>query len=140
MNSQTSAFAHQSRTRAAAGWTLAPRRAMTLRPDRSGLLGVSRGRAWVTLGRPPQPGVDIVLEAGQAVLVRAGQTAVMESWIGTQSVRFDWQPTERHGAARAAWRRAVGQPLGDLASALAQAGRALGRLATGVAGLTSGRL
>ncbi|HSW20934.1 MAG TPA: DUF2917 domain-containing protein [Ramlibacter sp.] len=140
MNTQAIASTHQSRATAAGGWTLAPQRAMSLRPTRNGLLRVRSGRAWVTVERPDQAAADVVLEAGQAVLVRAGHTAVMESWSAAEAVRFDWQPWQRYASARAAWRTAVGQPLAELGAALAQAARALGRLAGGVAGLASGRL
>ena len=44
-------------------------------------LSVARGRVWLTLsGTPERPAEDCWLEAGQAVALAPGQTAVLEGW------------------------------------------------------------
>jgi hypothetical protein len=63
-------------------WHLAGGRALTLAgATEARRLAVSRGRVWLTLsGTPDAPAQDCWLEAGEAMALAAGQTAVLEGW------------------------------------------------------------
>lgn len=63
-------------------WHLAGGRALTLAgAAESRRLAVSRGRVWLTLsGTAREPAQDCWLQAGEAVALAAGQTAVLEGW------------------------------------------------------------
>jgi hypothetical protein len=63
-------------------WHLDGGRAMTLAGGAEARrLAVARGRVWLTLsGTAEKPAQDHWLEAGQAVALAAGQTAVLEGW------------------------------------------------------------
>jgi ferric-dicitrate binding protein FerR (iron transport regulator) len=63
-------------------WHLADGRALTLAgAAEARRLAVQRGRVWLTLsGTADRPAEDCWLEAGQAVALAAGQTAVLEGW------------------------------------------------------------
>jgi hypothetical protein len=63
-------------------WHLDGGRAMTLAGGaESRRLAVARGRVWLTLsGTPDEPAEDKWLEAGDAVALAPGQTAVLEGW------------------------------------------------------------
>ncbi|WP_457352627.1 DUF2917 domain-containing protein [Roseateles sp. P5_D6] len=63
-------------------WHLDDGRAMTLAGGaESRRLAVARGRVWLTLsGTPDEPAEDKWLEAGEAVALAPGQTAVLEGW------------------------------------------------------------
>ena len=63
-------------------WHLDGGRALTLAGGAEARrLQVARGRVWLTLsGTADAPAQDQWLEAGQAVALAAGQTAVLEGW------------------------------------------------------------
>ena len=63
-------------------WHLDGGRAMTLAGGaESRRLAVARGRVWLTLsGTADEPAEDKWLEAGEAVALAPGQTAVLEGW------------------------------------------------------------
>lgn len=63
-------------------WHLDGGRAMTLAGGaESRRLAVARGRVWLTLSdTPDEPAEDKWLEAGEAVALAPGQTAVLEGW------------------------------------------------------------
>lgn len=63
-------------------WHLAGGRALTLAgAAEARRLAVSRGRVWLTLsGTAEQPAEDCWLQAGEAVALAPGQTAVLEGW------------------------------------------------------------
>jgi len=63
-------------------WHLADGRALTLAgAAEARRLAVQRGRVWLTLsGTTEAPAEDCWLEAGQAVALAPGQTAVLEGW------------------------------------------------------------
>ena len=63
-------------------WHLDGGRALTLAGGAEARrLAVNRGRVWLTLsGTADEPAEDHWLEAGQAVALAAGQTAVLEGW------------------------------------------------------------
>jgi hypothetical protein len=63
-------------------WHLDGGRALTLAAGAEARrLAVARGRVWLTLsGTAEQPAEDTWLEAGQAVALAPGQTAVLEGW------------------------------------------------------------
>lgn len=63
-------------------WHLDGGRALTLAAGAEARrLAVARGRVWLTLsGTTEQPAEDTWLEAGQAVALAPGQTAVLEGW------------------------------------------------------------
>lgn len=119
-------------------WKLAPRRALSLRPRAAGLLLIAQGQAWATLGVRPQghgnESGDHCLQAGQQLLVRAGQHLVLESFDDAP-VCFDWTPLPSSSRGQRLGRDgAVAQPLRDLRQALGLAGGALVRLLLGLAG------
>jgi len=63
-------------------WHLDGGRAMTLAGGAEARrLSVARGRVWLTLsGTADEPAEDKWLQAGDAVALAAGQTAVLEGW------------------------------------------------------------
>lgn len=63
-------------------WHLAGGRALTLAgAAEARRLAVARGRVWLTLsGTADEPAEDKWLEAGDAVALAPGQTAVLEGW------------------------------------------------------------
>ena len=122
-------------------WKLARGRAITLQPATNGILRIAHGRVWATVegphGRTPDDSGDHVLEVGRSMWVRAGQRVVIEAWNRRGAAYFSWDPVLVPAVAPAAVQprvsfAAVLQPLADLRLALVLAGRALGRLATGV--------
>lgn len=133
------------------GWRLDVRRAMTLRPQVPSRLHITEGRAWVTLGVPHEgagnESGDVMLAAGESLVVPAGARLVMEPWQPASAgpVRFDWSAEPEAAAAERPDRfgREVVAPWRELAAALGQAGWALVRLLRGLCGyseyLVSGR-
>lgn len=122
-------------------WQLAPGRAISLRPRQAGVLRIAQGRVWATLDGPQQgagnESGDHFLQRGQRLLVDAGQHLVFEPWSepGEAPVCFEWTPVTAGGSVPAArWNATVIEPLHEVGRALLMAGRALGRLALGLAG------
>jgi hypothetical protein len=121
-------------------WKLARGRATTLRPPTDGILRVVHGRLWATKdgphGRTPFDAGDHVLEAGRAMVVRAGERVVIEAWMPAGASYFAWDPVFEAATVAAPRRRvnfsAVRQPLADLRLASALLLRALGGIATGL--------
>ncbi|MBP7567753.1 MAG: DUF2917 domain-containing protein [Burkholderiaceae bacterium] len=124
------------------GWRLDARRAMTLRPQVSSRLHITQGRAWVTLGLPHQgagnESGDLMLAAGESMVVPAGARLVMEPWQPASAgpVRFDWftEPQALAVARPDRFGREVVAPSRELAQALSQASWALARLVRGLVG------
>lgn len=91
-------------------WQLDRQRVVRLIPREARYLRACSGQLWVTLASPPGtpagPAADHILDAGERLLVRAGQTAVV-SVTGPRGAiaSFDWE----RGAApqRADWRLPV---------------------------------
>lgn len=121
-------------------WQLTAGRAISLRARQAGMLRMTQGRVWATLDGPQQgagnQSGDHFLQPGQRLLVGAGQHLVLEPWpdSGEVPVYFEWQPVATAVTASAArWNATVMQPLHEVGRALLMAGRALGRLALGLA-------
>ncbi len=125
----------------ARGWLLDARRAMSLRPRVRSRLHIIQGRAWVTLGQAHdgagnEPG-DLVLAAGESLVVPAGARVVMEPWQSDAApLRFDWcaEPEARSREQAERFGREVVTPSRELGVALGQAGLALVRLVRGLFG------
>jgi hypothetical protein len=125
----------------ARGWRLDTRRAMSLRPQVPSRLHITQGRAWVTLGQAHRgagnESGDLVLAAGESLVVPAGARVVMEPWQpGAGPVRFDWsvEPEARSLEQAGRFGREVVTPSRELGVALGQAGLALARLVRGLFG------
>lgn len=88
---------HQSQEAGAVAgsWQLTPGRALSLYPRGDGLLCITRGRAWVTLGLKPgrhrDEAGDHFLGAGEQLRVRAGRHLVFES-LDPAPLWFEWVP------------------------------------------------
>ena len=130
-------------------WTLAPARALTLRPRRDGVLHLARGAAWATRTGPHAgtaeggPQGDLLLAPGTRLPLRAGDALVLESIAAgdepARVVAFDWRESAaRHTAP--AWHEAVARPAHDLTRALGEAAHAFARLARGALHWAGGRL
>ena len=140
MNTRISPFAvsseHLSCATNVRGWRLDARRAMTLRPHVPSRLQINQGRVWVTMGQPRGAGNesgDVVLAAGESLVVPAGARLVMEPWQPAEGpVRFDWNVEPLSAAPAGDFSREVGAPSRDLALALGQAGGAFTRLLRGL--------
>ena len=80
-------------------WYLDGGQAMRLAPREARYLRATHGTLWVTLAPPlgamPAPARDIMVQAGERLLVQPGQTAVISS-AGSRrsSVSFDWQAVQ----------------------------------------------
>lgn len=88
-------------------WRLDRERVVRLTPRESHYLRACSGQLWVTLatapGTPAGPATDHILDAGQRLLVGAGQTAVISvSGRRGAPASFDW---DRMAAPRRAQRR-----------------------------------
>lgn len=125
----------------ARGWRLDARRAMSLRPQVPSRLHITQGRAWVTLGKAHDgagnESGDLVLNAGESLMVPAGARLVMEPWQpGAGLVRFDWcaEPHAPSLAQAGRFGREVVAPSRELGVALGQAGLAFARLVRGLFG------
>jgi hypothetical protein len=122
-------------------WKLARGRAVTLRPSHDGILRVAHGQVWATMdgphGRTPSDGGDHILQVGRSMVIKAGQRVVIEAWNPSGASYFAWDPLPAPAAVARprATRALVLQPLADLRAAVALAGKALGQLARGLAGL-----
>ena len=129
-------------------WTIAPARALTLRPQRHGVVHIARGAAWATHAGPHEgtaeggPQGDLLLEPGARLALRAGDTLVLEPIAvhgqPAHAVAFEWH--EAAGLKAQAWQDAVARPASDLRRALGDAARAFARLAQGVLGWAASRL
>ena len=133
----------QSTTRPAGSWKLGAARAMTLAPERDGLLRVARGQLWATFDGPHPPvGVregDLIIEEGQAIFVAAGERVVIEGTSRGEDVFFQWEPLPEVRAVPIERWRAVAAPWRDLQGALAATVVAAAHLVKAllVAGLSS---
>ena len=123
------------------GWQLDARRAMSLRPQVPSRLHITQGRAWITLGQahegPGNASGDLLLSAGESLVVSAGTRLVMEPWQpGDGPVRFDWcaEPEAHALASVDRFGREVATPSRELAAALKQASVAFVRLMRGLFG------
>ena len=125
----------------ARGWRLDARCAMSLRPRARSRLHIIQGRAWVTLGQAHdgagnEPG-DLVLAAGESLVVPAGARVVMEPWQPNAGpVRFDWcaEPEARAREQTGRFGREIVAPSRELGVALGQAGLAFARRVRGLFG------
>lgn len=109
-------------------WRLESGRALTLQPRDDGELRVSQGRIWATLDGPHAGPAnfagDLVLKAGERLVLRPGQRVVIESWdpVAQGPAFFVWNtqlarlPVSAHSGSR--WQVAVVQPWRDLRLAL----------------------
>ena len=111
-----STLSRLAREAAARGlWTLAPARALTLRPRRDGVLRIARGAAWATRGGPHAgtaeggPEGDLLLAPGARLALRAGDTLVLEPIAAGGEpagvVAFDWHESTALGGAAQAFAR-----------------------------------
>ena len=128
---------HLSSAAQARGWRLDARRAMTLRPHVPSRLQINQGRVWVTMGQPHKgsgnESGDLVLAAGESLVVPAGARLVMEPWQPAEGpVRFDWHVEPLAATSAGEFRHEVVAPSRDLALALGQAGGAFARLLRGL--------
>jgi hypothetical protein len=85
----------------AGSWGLLPGRALSLHPRGSGRLTLVQGRAWLTVSAAGQPSTDMVLHAGECVVLPAHSHAgvVFHSDWHFQSP----EKAARLGAARRQW-------------------------------------
>ena len=96
------------RADAVSSWTLARGRAMTFRALEAGSLRVSKGGIWLTFSHAghidrhgqvttprPRPGLadDLVLQAGQSVMLAVGDSVVFEPFAvaGTPDTGLQWR-------------------------------------------------
>lgn len=145
---------HQSR--AVSSWQVldAPARqlplggVLRLQARRSGWLAVQRGRVWLTRDADAD---DHVLDRGEQLWLRAGESLVVEPWRAGAGAHLAWQQgsadeaiavqaagLRREGLAADAWRGAAavlrgaaGRLLAAARSAEARASRAQGRISAG---------
>ncbi|MDO9404017.1 MAG: DUF2917 domain-containing protein [Polaromonas sp.] len=121
-------------------WKLAAGRALTVRASQAGELRIAHGRVWATFdlanGDSAVRAGDHFLSRGESLVLEAGQQLVLESFgLGhASSAYFSWEPATAGAPATAGnqWQSGVLQPLADLRAAAGLAGRAVGRLSTGV--------
>ena len=109
-----SALAQAQRADAVSCWTLACGKAMTFKAPAAGSLRVSKGGIWLTFGHVghidrngqvktprPRPGLsdDLILQAGQSVLLAAGDSVVFEPFAvaDTLDAGLQWRS---HAGAR----------------------------------------
>lgn len=123
-------------------WKLIAGRAISLQPRQAGVLKIAQGRVWATVngahqGHGNESG-DHFLQAGQQLVIGAGQHLVLESCAAPDAapVYFEWGHVAAGRASR--WQAAV--PLYELGLALRQVGQALGQLLKGLAGYGDARL
>ncbi len=139
-------------------WKLGDGRALTLRPNRPGVLRITHGRVWITFDHAQRDdgvrGGDHFLRAGDSLQLLPGQALVMESWNVAKNAAayFSWDPSpvtlglaivERRALAFARnpqWHTGVLQPLRDLRMAGGLAATASGRLLAGLAGVLTASL
>ncbi len=125
---------HQSPGRAAGCWTLAARRALSLRPRERGVLRIEGGLAWVTLdgphAGPPGDQGDLWLGPGDTLVVAAGRRVVLES-RDERPVTFQWDFAPQPQAVPLG--AGLAQDWCELRQGLGLALGAGGRLATGLA-------
>lgn len=143
MASQSLTQTHQSQPRLPGTWKLGAGRAITLRPAEDGTVRVAHGRIWATYDGPhghgPDGAGDRIVESGGALLLRAGQRLVLESWSRGQPAYFSWEPAPVSQPSNVPQLAGVRQSLSDLRLALVFGGGALGRLLGGVAALVAAR-
>jgi hypothetical protein len=111
-------------------WTLLAGRALTLRPTTSGVLRVSHGRAWATLDVDRRSltsdAGDHFLNPENALVLRAGQRVVIESWpvAGASGIGLVWEP-EVHQRKASLWDVAVLLPVRAMRHGLIRVARAM---------------
>ena len=145
MNCNTSAISAASTQFSAAAGTGAAHRvdagaAVTLQPRQSCEIVMDSGTAWLTFGgqpgrRPLARMGDLRLGPGTRLTLAAGDEVVLEpiapaAGARVEPVRFTLAPL---AAPLLNWQASVVEPARELAQALAATGRALQRLATGLA-------
>ncbi|WP_051249069.1 DUF2917 domain-containing protein [Acidovorax sp. JHL-9] len=115
-------------------WKLPAGRALSLYPRERGVLEITLGRAWVTQSGARCASTDHVLAVGERLVLEPGRHVVIEPWAGPgwPAAAFRWEAAALVRAP-ADWERGVAQPARELAQALAGAGRAAVRVATGFA-------
>ena len=125
----------QSQARPTGTWKLEPGRALTRHPAEPGEMRVAQGRLWATLDGPHSGSLrglgDIVVEAGSALRLRAGQRVVIEPAGIAETAYFAWN-VEVQPRPVACWEPVV-QSWRELKAALVLTGGAAGRLAGGLA-------
>ena len=122
----------------AGSWGLLPGRALSLHPRGSGRLTLVQGRAWLTVSAAGQPSTDMVLHAGECVVLPARSHAVLEAWPqpgGGSALAWQWAALPAAAVAPLDWRQTVAAPACDLGQAGLVLLDAAGRLAKGLLGL-----
>ena len=73
-------------------WVLPQGCAQTFVPVAAGVLRVTAGRAWVTLGQG-LAGDDVFLERNASMPLRAGQAVVLEAWLqeSEAQLQLEWE-------------------------------------------------
>jgi hypothetical protein len=122
-----------------ASWALRSGQALSLRPRAAGVFRVTQGRAWATLDvdrrSPASDTGDHFVMPGQDLVLRAGQRVVLEAWPveGDDAIALQWMPAAQQGSG-SRWQASVVEPLHDLGRGLALVVRASLRLVRGLAG------
>ena len=124
----------------AGSWGLLPGRALSLHPRGSGRLTLVQGRAWLTVSAAGQASTDMVLHAGEGVVLPARSHAVLEAWPqpgDVPALAWQWAALPEAAVAPLDWRQAVAAPVRDLGLAGRAWLQAAGRLARGLLGLAA---
>lgn len=119
-------------------WTLAPGRALSMRPRQAISFQVVCGQVWATTDAPHDHQMrrhgDHVLSAGEWLAVLPGERLVVEAW-GDTPVRLQWvQQADTARPAQSRWQANVAAPARDLWQASRGAAVAFTQLAQGLAG------
>ena len=126
--------------RPAGSWGLLPGRALSLHPRSRGRLTLVQGRAWLTVSAAGQASTDMVLHAGEGVVLPVRSHAVLEAWPqpgGAPVLAWQWAALPAAAVAPLDWRQAVAAPARDLGLAGRAWLQAAGRLARGLLGLAA---
>lgn len=84
-------------------WKLPPEHAITLHPDRAGVLRVAQGQLWATLEGPHHGPAndwgDVVLHGGEQLSLMPGQQVVVEQFgdACNEPAYFSWEPSTGPG-------------------------------------------
>jgi len=122
-------------------WKLAAGQAITLQLRDAGELHIAHGRVWATFttgtGSPGARTGDHFLSRGESLVLRAGESVVMESFGAghAASAYFSWEPARQAApvANRVNAPEGFWPALADLRQAFGLAGHALGALARALA-------